>query len=153
MKPAGATPLHAGVIAGLHGACFDGPHDTAWDEKAIFQILAMPGAFGFIAGGADGPCGFVLGRTAADECEIISIGVIAAARRSGVGRDLLVATVDHARAAGATRMYLEAAENNEAARGFYEISGFEPAGRRARYYGRGSDSVDALVYALELKAK
>ena len=36
----------AAVLAALHGECFP---DDPWDEQAVHEVLAMPGAFGFLA--------------------------------------------------------------------------------------------------------
>ena len=52
------------------------------------------------------------------------------------------------RAAGAARLFLEVAENNPAATAFYRAAGFEPVGRRAKYY----QGEDALVLAKALRA-
>ncbi len=145
-----AGPAHAGVIAALHGACFE----TPWDERAVADILAMPGAGGLLAGfDADNPGAFVLYRRAADEGEIISIGVIPEGRRKGLARALLGAMLGRLGEQGVARLFLEVDEHNAAARAFYEKAGFTAAGRRAGYYGRGKDKSDAVVYALKVNRK
>lgn len=54
---------------------------------------------------------------------------------------------------GATRLFLEVAEDNAAARALYDRLGFEPAGRRPRYYSRpNGPAVDALLLVLILPA-
>jgi len=45
------------------------------------------------------------------------------------------------REAGATQLFLEVAESNRAATGFYRAAGFDPVGRRPKYYA----DQDALV--------
>ena len=123
-------------ISALHRRCFDAP----WD---IAETLRSPGTFALVIA----RCGFVLGRIAADECEILSIGVVPEARRRGFGTRLVTAACDHARDRGAARVFLEAAEDNAAARHLYTGAGFTTAGRRPRYYG---PETDALILALEI---
>ena len=95
--------------------------------------------------------GFVILTLAADEGEIINLGVIPSARRKGLARELVAAAIAHARAEGATRMFLEVAEDNRAARALYAGAGFVQAGRRSGYYARPDGSrVDALLLARDL---
>ena len=76
-----ASIVHGGIISVLHGACFE----RDWNEKAITEILNMSGMIGLLVGIEEGtPQGFILMRVAADEAEIISIGVIPAARKKGL---------------------------------------------------------------------
>ncbi len=140
---------HAGVIAALHGECFE----TAWDVKAVTEILAMPGAVALISAENDCPNGFALFRMAADEAEIITIGVTRDARRGGHGARLLQASIQSAKLCGAAKMFLEVAEDNVGARALYEKCGFTVCGRRSGYYYHGSGKIDALIYELEIIAK
>jgi ribosomal-protein-alanine N-acetyltransferase len=56
-----------------------------------------------------------------------------------------------ARRGDAKRIFLEVAEDNEAALALYRKLGFVELGRRKRYYERaGSEPVDALTLALTL---
>lgn len=136
-------PLDMAVVSALHAQCFG---EGQWDERAVAEVFAMPGAFGFVALKQDVPAGFVFARVAADECEILSLGVCPALRRAGLGRSLLKAAHDHAAACGARAIYLDVAEDNEAARRFYATEGFAVIGRRQAYYQRGNGrSAAALV--------
>lgn len=136
IAPAG--PAAAALLAGLHRAAF--PADP-WSEPAMARLLAMPGAFALIATREGGPAGFVLARVAADEAEIVTLGVVPAHRRRGIGRRLLAATAGEAAQRGAARLFLEAAETNLAARRLYAADGFREAGRRRCYYPDGTDAV------------
>ena len=62
-----------GMISCIHTISFD----DAWSGAMIRRILAMPGTFGIVAVQSRqwSSVGFVLGRIAADECEILSIAV------------------------------------------------------------------------------
>ncbi|MBL6931500.1 MAG: GNAT family N-acetyltransferase [Rhodospirillales bacterium] len=143
--PAGVN--FAGVISALHGACFE----QCWSEKSVRDILAMPGATGLIIrSDKDTPVGFMLFRQAADEAEIISIGVVPSSRRTGYAGHLLNAAIQHALYGNAARMFLEVAEDNSAAIPFYEKAGFTISGRRPAYYHRTTGKTDALIYVLEI---
>ncbi len=146
-----ATPFFAAAVALLHGRCFS----ESWSEATAREILAMPGVFGLIAsggggGGNDNAAGFVVCRVAADECEIISIGVVPERRRSGIASSLLDAAQARARKEGAKNVFLEVAADNPAAEGLYRRRGFAQASRRADYYRRPDGRVDALIMARKL---
>jgi ribosomal-protein-alanine N-acetyltransferase len=89
----------------------------------------------------------ILIRVAADEAEILTLAVAPEARRTGLGRALLDAACEAARAAGAVRLFLEVSATNQAARALYDAAGFQQIGRRRRYYADGSD---ALTMSLTL---
>lgn len=137
---------HAGLLAELHRAAFAEP----WSAATIGELLAMPGAFAWLAEcearARPRPVGFVLGRTAGAECEILTLAVVPAARRQGVAGALLAAVLAHAAAAGASAVFLEVAASNRAARRLYARGGFALVGRRQAYYRRrGRPALDALI--------
>lgn len=136
IAPAG--PDAAALLAALHQAAF--PADP-WREPAMGRLLAMPGAFALIATLDGEPAGLALARVAADEAEIVTLGVAPAHTRRGIGRHLLAATAVEAAKRGAARLFLEVAEANLAARRLYAAGGFREAGRRRRYYPDGDDAV------------
>lgn len=57
-----------------------------------------------------------------------AIGIIEAGRGQGRGRGLLTAFITKARAAGATRVFLEVEHEAESALALYRSTGFQPAG-------------------------
>lgn len=128
---------HARVLAEMHRICFAEP----WDERAMADLLAMPGAFGILASDQV-PHGFVLARTAFDEAEILTLLVLPPYRRKGMASTLLKSAMHHARDSGATTLFLEVAANNVGGRALYSALGFEQVGRRPDYYHH---QVDALV--------
>ncbi len=124
----------------LHRLCFPQQWDQPWSRQAFAEMLAMPGTFGLMAHLAPerAPAGLVVVRVAADEAEVLTIGVRGDTRRGGIGTALMAAAIAEARSRGARRLHLEVAEDNFAARRFYAGSGFEPVGKRAGYYARGA---------------
>jgi ribosomal-protein-alanine N-acetyltransferase len=133
-----ATLAHLPVLARVHAQCFEDP----WSSQSIAEILASPGAFACIAvisqtaaaAAADNPVGLALARVAADEAELLTLCVLPQSRRHGFGARLLDDVMQQARAAGALRIFLEVAENNEVARALYGRIGFSAVGRRPDYY-------------------
>ena len=74
---------------------------------------------------------FIVARPVAErEWEILNLAVAPAARRRGIGRQLLSDIL--ARHPG--EFFLEVRESNAAARQFYEYAGFRAITRRLRYY-------------------
>ncbi len=134
---------YAPVMAALHADSFADP----WDREHFSQLLSTPGVFGGIASSAQDadPVGFSLFRMAADECELITIGVVPACRRQGVARALLSAGLQAAQTAGAKAVFLEVAESNTAARAAYDDAGFTAVGRRERYYQTGGGRREAAI--------
>jgi ribosomal-protein-alanine N-acetyltransferase len=132
------------LVAALHAACFAEP----WSREALGSLLSVPGVFGLLAEDGAVPTGFLLARVAADEAEILSLGVIPSARRGGWGSRLLECALGRLEGEGACWVYLEVAEDNSAAIALYRSLGFRPVGRRASYYGRsGGRGTGALVLA------
>jgi len=129
-------------IAALHAESFDAP----WDEAAFEALIGQTGVV--LIEEADG---FILIRTVADEAEILTLAVRPPARRLGLGARLVEQGAVEAAARGATRLFLEVAEDNAAARALYARAGFSQAGLRRRYYARADGTtVDALVLNLSL---
>jgi [ribosomal protein S18]-alanine N-acetyltransferase len=78
---------------------------------------------------------------------IITIDVIAPARRLGVGSQLLAAAEDRLLAGGSRAVGLETAVDNHAAIAFYKRHGYSVVATWPRYY---SNCVDALVMRKQL---
>jgi len=136
------TPAHAELIAGMHHVCFAEP----WDAPAMTSLLAMPGAFGWLAAD-ETPQGFVLARVAADEAEILTLVVLPPYRCTGLGTRLMREAAAEAKRLGAVKIFLEVAANNVAGRALYTTCGFLQTGTRPCYY---RDSIEALLMARDL---
>ncbi|KAB2916281.1 MAG: ribosomal-protein-alanine N-acetyltransferase [Hyphomicrobiaceae bacterium] len=144
-----AGPEHAAEIANLHAGLFD----KAWDAGSFQNLLGHPGSTAFMArlGAPAENVGFILGQLAADEAEILTLGVRADRQRHGIGRRLVEALGRAARKAEAKRLFLEVAADNAAALGLYKGLGFQEVGRRKGYYERpAGPAEDALTLALTL---
>jgi ribosomal-protein-alanine N-acetyltransferase len=78
--------------------------------------------------------GFLIGRQAADEAEILNLAVAKESRRKGEGGALLEAALERFRARGVSRVFLEVRDSNAAGLAFYAKHGFSKIGRREGYY-------------------
>lgn len=144
-----AAPDRSNDIAALHKRLFD----PGWEAKAIRELLDHPAATSLIAvaGNPKALVGFVIGQLAADEAEILSVGVTPEWQRSGLGRMLVEGLIRASKRGEAAKLYLEVADDNAAALALYRSLGFNEAGRRKKYYQRtGGSAVDALVFSLDL---
>jgi ribosomal-protein-alanine N-acetyltransferase len=141
-----ATPPEAALMASLHATCFDPP----WNEAAMANFIVAPGTLclvGFAGDCGPVPGGLLIARCAGDEADLLTLGVVPACRRVGLGRALLKRAVAELRASGTARLFLEVDECNEAALALYRSFGAEPIGRRANYYENGAD---AAIFSLAL---
>ncbi len=152
----------APLLAALHAEAFDAP----WSETEFAALLKTPGVaalvFPRVSGGGgplnavEGagfdaePAGFILVRLVADEGEILTLAVCPAKRRQGIGRALVQAAAELARAAGASRLFLEVGVDNPAALALYEGLGFARVGLRRGYYETAQGTGDARVLRLDL---
>ena len=147
--PLGALDLDR--AAALHGEAFGPQGERALTRQDMAELLASPGVAGLLLRRDGADIGMAVYRVAADESELLTIAVRPADRRGGAGRRLLVAAIDHARAAGARAMFLEVGVDNPAARALYQSAGFRAAGRRPAYLRRGDGPpADAIVMRLAL---
>ena len=144
-----AGPERASEIAELHGTLFSPP----WSEESVRALLDHPAATAFVAvvGNPKQCVGFVLAQLAADEAEILSIGVAKDWQCKGVGKRLLEGVARAAQRAEAKTLFLEVAADNDAALALYARAGFLGTGLRRGYYElSGAAAVDAVTFALKL---
>ena len=88
------------------------------------------------------------GHHAADEGEILNLGVAGAHRRRGLGRSLVQQVLAVLATRGVRVVYLEVRESNAGARRLYEALGFSEVARRARYYRRPVEDAEGLGTAI-----
>ena len=140
-----ATAAHAAAMALIHADAFPPPERWEPDEMAL--QLCLPGMCGLIClcpvppGSGEAGGGFILFRVVADEAEVLTLAVTAAARGRGLGRQLLQGALDRAQARGAASMFLEVSPGNTSALSLYASAGFVRVGCRRRYYPGGGGAV------------
>jgi ribosomal-protein-alanine N-acetyltransferase len=122
----------------------------AWSRASYLAELADTRNRYYVA--AQGSLGDLLGwagvLVVADTAEIMTVGVVPAARRSGTGRRMLDALLTEAVRRGAREVFLEVRADNDAARAMYRAAGFAEIGLRRGYYAGGK--VDAVTMRKDL---
>lgn len=117
----------------------------AWSARGYRDELADTELRYYVA--AEDDAGALLGWAGvyviADSAEVLTVGVVPAARRHGIARLLLTRLLDEARRRGAREVFLEVRVDNTAALALYDREGFARVGRRRGYYDHGR--VDAVV--------
>ncbi|HEY8770366.1 MAG TPA: GNAT family N-acetyltransferase [Thermoleophilaceae bacterium] len=108
---------------------YDGPSDESI-ERSVRRLLADERTE-FLLAEADGePAGVCQLRyrygvwLESEDCELEDLYLREEARGSGLGRELVEAAIEHARARGCGRIQLDTNEGNAAARALYESLGF-----------------------------
>lgn len=148
-------PLHAtdtarlAAAAAVHAAAFPA---HPWNAASLAGLLSQPATRGWSVMAGDRTLAVLVVSAVLDEAEILTLATAPAARRRGHAQALLAAARDALRATGVTRLHLEVAEGNTAARALYESRlGFTAIGRRKGYYLRPDGSrEDALMLAVDL---
>ena len=142
-----ATPIDAGLMAALHASCFA----RAWDDAAMAQFIAGPDTLcliaSVVANSVAASAGLLIARKAADEAELLTLGVAPNCRRMGLGRALLHTAMATLRASGTKQLFLEVEEGNGAAVALYRSLGAVAVGQRPGYYEHGAD---AAMFSLAL---
>ena len=98
----------------------------------------------------DGIFGYAILMPAADEAELLTIGVAAAQQRKGLGRAMLAGMLVMAREKSMQRVFLEVCFSNVAAIALYRSAGFGEIGVRRGYYRNANGSEDAVTMACDL---
>jgi len=93
--------------------------------------------------------GFLVARPVVPEWELENIVVAPAARRNGLGRQLVEALLSTAQNTKSESVFLEVRESNVAARNLYQKMGFEQTGRSKSYYADPIE--DAILYRRKVK--
>jgi [ribosomal protein S18]-alanine N-acetyltransferase len=122
---------HAKALSEVHKGCFY----KGWSHLEFESFFERAGVFAGLAyDKQQHPVGFVLCWIIEDQCDLLSMGVLADNRRDGVGQMLLDFALANATTLGAKHMMLEVNINNTAAHTLYEAQGFEKFSIRKGYY-------------------
>lgn len=138
-----ATASDVAFLAALEKATFSLPQSA----KDFESMLNAPDKVLLVAVGDGSPVGYVGAYTVCRETDILTVAVDPAARRSGVGRQLMTALFA-ALTQESDAVFLEVRESNAAARALYTSLGFAEIGVRRGYYKLPTE--DAILYKKEL---
>ena len=131
----------APIAAKIHRQCFE----KGWSEEEFQKLLTLPTSRLWMS-----EEGFLLCSEVAGEMEILTICVLPEFRRQHIAQDLLRELTSYAKDQGIKQIFLEVAEDNEAAQKLYLSAGFTQTGRREKYYARKNGAVDALCFTKKI---
>jgi len=134
-------------VAALERASYAFP----WNDQ-IFSDCLRVGYHCVVVDAPAGIAGYGVLSMGAGEAHVLNLCIEQALRRHGIGRELLLALLRHARDRGIRDAFLEVRRSNRAAIALYHEIGFECVGQRRGYYQAHEGREDALVYRLELGA-
>ncbi len=141
-----ATPGDFETLWRIDQECF--VEGISYAKQELKQYIKRPRAFTIVEETERGIVGFLIGEGGAKgPGHIITIDVLTASRRSGVGTRLLQAAEERLVAAGCRGVLLEAAVDNESAIRFYHRHGYSVLKVLPRYY---LDSIDGLLLGKRL---
>jgi [ribosomal protein S18]-alanine N-acetyltransferase len=126
--------------------CF--PPGISYSRQELKFYMRRRGSFTLVAANSSRAIAGFIVAYGGDAGHIITIDVVASARRSGVGSQLLRAAEDRLREGGSRAVGLETAVDNLSALAFYKRHGYGVVRTWPRYYSNG---VDALVLKKELQ--
>ena len=135
------SPRHLSAVAEIEALSFSAP----WSEASLGMLLDAPN--GGLAATVDGAvAGYIGFLGVLDELEVTNVATHPDYRRRGVGRALVAALLDYAKANGFRRVSLEVRVSNAAAIALYESLGFAPCGTRKNFYA--SPREDGVIYEI-----
>jgi ribosomal-protein-alanine N-acetyltransferase len=142
------TPADVPVVAAVEHASYAFP----WSE-GIFRDCLRVGYHCRVVEVDDIVIGHGILSMGAGEAHVLNVCVRPEFRCRGIGRRLLEAMIDSARAAGMADAFLEVRPSNLSAIRLYLTMGFRQVGVRRGYYQAVNGREDAAVLRLELTAR
>lgn len=134
-------PYRAQDFNGIHAidqACYT--REIAYSKWEMLQYMGLPGADCLVAEHDGQMVGFILSAHKAGHGHIVTIDVLEAFRKAGVGTSLLTAAEKRMVERGCTQIVLETATNNKAAISFWKKHGYRKRGVLSNYYPGGIDA-------------
>lgn len=134
------------AVLRLEASIPEAPH---WNRRTYETLLTRPGAaLLLVAEEWNLIAGFLIAQAVADLCELESIVIDPASRRTGIGKALFTQLVNSAIKLDLSRIQLEVRRGNTSATAFYGALGFRQDGLRRGYYRDPDD--DAVLMSLAL---
>ena len=135
----GFTEPDAAAVVNILGKS---PEAACWSLES-FRRIGVDGLEGWVAEDRGEVVGFLVGRVAADEFEILNLAIFPVHRRKGIASKLLERALETSRQQGCGCAFLEVRASNAAAMQLYRSHGFSECGRRRGYYSHPVE--DAVV--------
>ena len=124
------------------------PEAANWSKESYVKFASEAGSLALVLDAEGQLGGFLLGRLAADQAELLNLAVSGTHRRQGAGSALLAKAIQEWRPRRAKTVYLEVRESNTGAIAFYEKHGFAKMGLRKGYYRAPDEAAVTMVKKL-----
>ncbi|MGH9775023.1 MAG: GNAT family N-acetyltransferase [Candidatus Acidiferrales bacterium] len=128
----GYRPSDFEVLHKIDHACF--PRHIAYSRRELRQYLSFPSADCIVAERENNVGGFILTESERDEGHIVTLDVLAANRRGGLGTALLAEAERHLAERGIRRIVLETLTTNVPGISFWQKHGYRTEGVIPGYY-------------------
>jgi ribosomal-protein-alanine N-acetyltransferase len=130
-------PADLQALYEIDQACF--PPGVSYTKGELSRFISKRGARTWVAEEGAEIVGFlVVGRASQEVGHIVTIDVVSEWRRQGVGGALMNEAEHWAREQGIKMLYLETAEDNLAAQGFYATRDYIKLEKIDHYYSDGN---------------
>lgn len=120
------------ALYAIDQACY--PPGIAYTRRVLRWFLALDGAIRRVAERDGRIAGFILALDEGDSGHIITLDVLRAHRRQGIGSLLLTSAERELAARGVRQVELETATDNHAAVAFWQKHGYRTCAVLPRYY-------------------
>jgi ribosomal-protein-alanine acetyltransferase len=145
--------LGADDLDALAAIAAESPEASAWSRESYAKLLNKRGTLALVAEqlaeGKPRVTGFLVGRVAGAEAEVLNLAVALDSRRRGHATGLLCAAIAGFVDEAAEWVYLEVRESNAAAIAFYEKQGFSRSGLRKGYYRHPEEAAVTMSKPLD----
>ena len=132
-----ATLLDLDAILHIENDTFDSPWTR---DHFVYELQENPFSFVFIAEEKGYLVGYVDWWKTFEVGQLNNLAVVNALRGKGIGRTLLIDTLQRMKKAGCQRSILEVRISNEPAISLYESVGFKKSHLKKQYYENGEDA-------------
>ena len=122
----------------------ESPEASMWSRESLEQSALQ--WIAWVAEIDGNVVGFLTGRPAADEFEILNLAVAQKFRRAGIATKLIKVAIDPAHSAGVTQIFLEVRASNFSGIALYEHLSFQVCGRRKNYYRNPTEDAVLLIF-------
>jgi ribosomal-protein-alanine N-acetyltransferase len=147
-KPPQINPCRIEDIPHLEAILQQTSEAASWSSSLLGEALTSHGSCFLVARQGKDIVGFIVGRRAMNEGEILNLAVVSRFRRQGFGKALVEQLLQIFGREGVVQAFLEVRQSNAAAITFYRRLGFRPVGERPAYYRNPTESALILVLAL-----
>ena len=130
-------------------------HAAPWTERNFRDALSA-GYSARVGARVDRIVAYGVLMLGPGEAQLLNLSVVPEARRTGLGRALLLQFVDDASRLGAEQLFLEVRVRNVGAISLYRAAGFAAVARRVQYYPPDKQNgirEDALVMRRDLRLR